>query len=122
MKYSKEVSKQPRKKRLALANLSLHQKRKLLSIHLGKTLRQQLKKRSMLAKKGDKVKVMTGDSKGKEGKIVGINTDNSRVFVEGIMVKRQQGREKPLPFNPSNLILLELEKRTEVRKSKRQEQ
>ena len=35
-------------------------------------------------KKGDLVKVLTGDSRGQEGKILSIDTKKSRVIVEGV--------------------------------------
>jgi len=39
-----------------------------------------------LKKKGDLVRVITGNSKGKEGKILDIDTDRYRAFVEQINV------------------------------------
>jgi len=35
-------------------------------------------------KKGDTVRVISGESRGQEGKIVSINTTNERVVVEGV--------------------------------------
>ena len=35
-------------------------------------------------KKGDTVKVTTGNSKGQEGKVIEVITDKSRAFVEGV--------------------------------------
>ena len=35
-------------------------------------------------KKGDTVKVISGESRGQEGKIISISTKNERVVVEGV--------------------------------------
>jgi len=42
-------------------------------------------------KKGDLVVVTTGDSKGKQGRVVEVNRDNDRVVVEGVnLVKKHR--------------------------------
>ena len=72
----------------------------------------------MHVSKGDTVRVMRGDSKGKEGKIIRVFPKNGRALVEGInMVKmhrkarnadEQSGiREAPAPMHASNLMLLD---------------
>jgi large subunit ribosomal protein L24 len=49
----------------------------------------------MHVKKGDKVRVLTGKDKGKEGKIIKSFPKDSRVIVEGLnMVKRRQRATK----------------------------
>ncbi|MFZ4454402.1 50S ribosomal protein L24 [Salibacterium aidingense] len=54
-------------------------------------------------KKGDKVKVITGKDKGKEGVILQAFPSQSRVLVEGInMIKKH---EKPSQENPQGGIL-----------------
>jgi large subunit ribosomal protein L24 len=68
--------------------------------------------------KGDTVRVVRGDDKGKEGKVIRVYLKTSRVLVEGInMVKmhrkartaeEQSGiREAPAPVHSSNLMLLD---------------
>lgn len=53
-------------------------------------------------KKGDLVVVTTGDSKGKQGRVVEVNRDNDRVIVEGAnMVKKHR---KPSAQNPQGGI------------------
>jgi len=39
---------------------------------------------AMKIKKGDTVKVITGKDKGKEGKVMAVDTKNHRVLVEGV--------------------------------------
>ena len=53
-------------------------------------------------KKGDLVVVTTGDSRGKQGRVVEVNRDNDRVVVEGVnMVKKHR---KPSAQNPQGGI------------------
>jgi large subunit ribosomal protein L24 len=53
-------------------------------------------------KKGDTVVVTTGDSKGKQGRIVEVDRDKDRVIVEGVnMVKKHR---KPSAQNPQGGI------------------
>ena len=111
MKFNSSVTKQPRKKRKALANLALHSKRKLVHAHLSKELRKQLKKRAVALKKGDTVKIMRGRFKKRTGKIVEVDLHRMLAFVEGVVIKKQGGREKTAPIQPSNLMITALEKR-----------
>lgn len=69
-------------------------------------------------RKGDQVRVMTGKERGKEGRVLSVQPEESRVLVEGVnVVKRhlrlRQGRgrggqeggiiEKEAPIHTSNL-------------------
>lgn len=56
----------------------------------------------MFVKTGDKVKVIAGKDKGKEGTILSVNKKNNKVVVEGInLVKKHQ---KPSQTNPNGGI------------------
>ncbi len=102
-------SKQPRKQRKYRANAPLHIKRKMLKANLSKSLREKYGKRSVTLRKGDKVKVMRGAYKTKQGKILEVQTKKLRVSIEGITRKKQDGSQAPVYFNPSNLQIIELE-------------
>jgi large subunit ribosomal protein L24 len=84
-----------------------HEKKALLHVHLSKELRLKSKKRSILVMKGDKVRVMRGGMKGKEGKIAEVDYNRVIVFVEGLNMKNARGKETPLPLQPSNLLLVD---------------
>jgi len=101
-------SKQPRKQRKYLAKAPLHIKRKLLSVNLSKDLRKKYGKRNIVVRKGDNVKVMTGKFKGKTGKITQVFTKISKVIMEGIQVKKQDGSKANIKLRPSNLQIIEL--------------
>ncbi|MDO8554210.1 MAG: 50S ribosomal protein L24 [Candidatus Micrarchaeota archaeon] len=89
----------------------LHTKKGFLHAHLGKDLRSKMKakKRSLLVHKGDKVKIMRGGFRGKTGKISDVSYIHSKVTIEGITRKNLKAKEIPVPFDASNLLLLELE-------------
>lgn len=68
-------------------------------------------------KTGDLVKVVAGDSKGQEGKVLSVNRDTERILVEGVnMVSRHtkpsaaspQGGivQKEAPVHISNLMVI----------------
>lgn len=72
---------------------------------------------SML-KKNDKVKVISGNHKGKEGKILKIYRAKSRVIVEGVNIIKRHTRasqknpqggitQKEAPINISNVMLVD---------------
>jgi len=54
-------------------------------------------------KKNDLVKVISGNSKGQEGKIIFIDTKNSRVLVEGVNMISKHA--KPSASNPNGGIV-----------------
>jgi large subunit ribosomal protein L24 len=73
---------------------------------------------AMRIRKGDKVRVLTGKDRGKEGEVITAIPKSGKVIVEGVnVVKRhqkptrsmQQGGiiEKPLPIDVSNVALLD---------------
>ena len=68
--------------------------------------------------KGDTVRVMRGDDKGKEGKIIRVHTKTGRVTIEGVNIVKKHRRartaeeqsgiiEMPAPIHASNVMLLD---------------
>ena len=110
MKFGGSSSK-PRKKRKQLFNAPLHLRQKLVSVHLSRELRKQLKKRSMPVRKGDKVLVLKGKFKKRDGTVSRVDLKDSRVFVGGIFLKKQAGKEILAPLQPTLLLLTQLSER-----------
>ena len=110
MEFSKSwrASKSPRKQRKYLYNIPLHLARKLLSAHLVKELRQKYKKRNISIRKGDVVKIMVGQFKGKTGKVDNVDIKHRIVFVENVHTLKRDGSKKPYPINTSNIMITEL--------------
>ena len=88
-------------------SLPLHKRRVLLSARLSKELREKMKKRSAPIRKGDKVKVMRGDFKGKSGFVASVDYKNAKVKVEGVSNRNSRGVDVLVPLSPSNLMIIE---------------
>lgn len=101
-------SKQPRKQIKYLVNAPIHLKKKMLGGNLSKELRKKHEIRTIPLRKGDTVKVMRGKYKGQKGKIVTVNVNDSKIEVEGIQVKKQDGSKVNVGLKPSNLQITEL--------------
>jgi large subunit ribosomal protein L24 len=101
-------SSKPSKQRKFLYTAPLHARRKLLSSHLSKELRQKYTRRSMPLRKGDEVEVMVGEFKKKKGKISKIDIKKYKVYVEGMLVKKTTGIEVQAALHPSNLKIINL--------------
>jgi large subunit ribosomal protein L24 len=79
---------------------------------------KKIKQRKFHVKKGDNVKIIAGDDRGKSGKIISIISENNRALVEGINIvtkhikptaaKPNGGIEKKeAPIHISNLMLVD---------------
>ncbi len=108
-------SKKPKKQRKKQATMPLHQRKRLVSAHLSKELREKLGIRSLPVRKGDTVKVMRGQHKGKTAKVTAVDLRKARVYLENITRKKVNGSEVPIPFNASNLMIIALDRSDEKR-------
>ncbi len=101
-------TKQPRKQRKFLHNAPLHLRSKIMAATLSENLRNKYGIRSMPIRVGDKVRVMRGDFKGKEGKVMEIDLKRYRIHIEGVTHKKTDGTEVFYPVHPSNVMIVEL--------------
>ncbi len=108
--FSKEwlSSKQPRKQRKYRYNAPLHRRMKMMSANLEKSLRNQYG-RSVPVRKGDEVKIMRGEFRGKTGKVSRIDTKSLKIFIEEIKVKKANQQEVVAPIDPSNVMITKLD-------------
>ena len=109
-KFSKNwnASKSPRKQRKYRKDAPISIKRKLLGVNLSKELRKKYGKRNIPVRKDDVVKILRGKFKNKKGKILKIRIKTSRIEIEGIQVKKQDGSKVNVKIQPSNLQIIEL--------------
>ena len=103
-----KASVQPRKQRKYSVNAPLHIARKLMSVNLSKDLRQKYKKRNIPVRKGDTVKIIVGQFKGKTGKVEKVNLKQRKVYVDSVSLKKRDGNKRYYPLESSNLRILEL--------------
>ncbi len=86
----------------------LHSRHKHLSAPLSRELREKYKTRSLPVRKGDRVRVLTGDFKKLEGDIVEVDMKRGFIQVEGGAVTKADGTQVPRMIHPSNVLLLRL--------------
>ncbi len=79
-----------------------------MKAHLSKELRKKYNRRSFGLKKGDKVKIMRGQFKKKNGKIDKVDLKGNYVYVTGIEIQKKDGTKTFYPLQPSNLMITEL--------------
>jgi len=117
-KFSKAwiSSKQPRKQRKYRYNDPLHIRQKLIHVHLSKELKDKYKKRAITPRQGDKVKVMRGRFKGKEGIIEKVDLKKLKIYVRGMETIKKDGTKVLVPLDPSNLMLTEIKLDDKMRK------
>lgn len=101
-------SKKPRKQRNYVRNAPLHVRSTLLGSHLSKELRAKHNTRSLRVRKGDKVKVIRGQHKGKTGTVDRVSTKYAKVYITGVEFIKKDGSKAMYPIKPSNLIIQEL--------------
>lgn len=89
-------------------NAPLHIKRKFLSVHLSKPLREKYNIRAIEVRKGDMVKVMRGEFKGKTAEVERVDVVHTKVYLKNIKIKKQDGSEVSIAFDPSNLMITDL--------------
>ena len=111
-------STQPRKQRKYRYNSPLHVKQKLVHTTLSKDLRKKHGLRNTQVKTGDKVKILRGKFKGKEGKVERVSLKYEKVFVTGIENVKKDGNKVMVPLVPSNLMIVDLKLDDKKRKNK----
>ena len=105
----KPSSKSPRKQRRRIYKSPLHTRKRLLRCQLDEFLREDYGLRSLVVKKGDLVRIMRGQFRDTEGKVVKVDYRNVRVYVESGTTTKADGKEVQIPLHPSNLRITQLE-------------
>ena len=104
--YNRSI--QPRKQRKLAYAAPLHIRQKFMSCNLSKELRAKIKKRNLQLRKGDEVKVMRGQFRGKTGTVNKVLLQKTRAHVEGVENLKKDGSKAPYPIHPSNLMIIKL--------------
>ena len=107
---TKKISpKSPGKQRKRIYKSPIHSHKKMLKCRLDEFLREEYGLRSLVVKKGDLVRVMRGQFRDTEGKVVKIDYSAIRVYLESATTTKADGKEAQIPVHPSNLMLVKLE-------------
>ena len=86
-----------------------------MSAHLDEKLRAQYKRRSVIIKKGDTVRILRGEFKGTKGKVEDVDRKGYRVYIEGIQRERADGTKRAYPVHPSNVLIIDLDIKDRIR-------
>jgi large subunit ribosomal protein L24 len=100
----------PGKSRKAAFTMPVHRKAKTVAGHLNDKLKKEIGKRAIALRKGDVVVIERGEFRGKEGKITKIDRLLGKIFIEKIVRKKSDGTEFEVSINPSNIVVVGIEK------------
>jgi len=107
-----------RKQRKYRANAPLHVKQRFVHVHLSPELRKKYGLRNVQLHKNDKVKVLRGQFRKKDGKVSRIDLKDEKVFITGMEYIKKDGNKVPVRFHPTNLMIVELDLSDKKRKAK----
>jgi large subunit ribosomal protein L24 len=112
-------SAKPRKQRKFRFTAPMHTRQNFVNVHISKELSAKLgtRRRSIEVRKGDTVKVMTGDNKGKSGKVVDVELRTGKIRIDGIIRKNSKNKDLQIPIHASNVYLLDLDLTDKLRKA-----
>ena len=105
----KVSSKSPSKQRKKLYASPIHANKKRLKCRLDEFLQEEYGLRSLVVKTGDLVKIMRGQFRDTEGKVIRVDYKDVEVFLDNATVTKADGKEVNIPVHPSNLMLVKLE-------------
>lgn len=103
-------SSKPRKQRKFRFTAPLHVKQHFAHAHIEKALKQKLKisKRSIQISKGDTVKLIKGSKKGLTGKVIRVDLNKSKLYIDSLNKKNAKGKEFNIPININNVYIINL--------------
>ena len=103
------ASAKPRKQRKALYTMPHHLRHKLLTAPLSRELREKYGFRNLPVRTGDRVRVMRGDYKGIEGKVIRVDRGRGRVYIDTVTRKKVDGSTVNVPIHASKVMIVELD-------------
>ncbi len=99
----------PRTQRRRLFQSPAHRRHKEFSAPLADDLKNKHGFNAVPVKTGDTVRIMRGDRKGFEGKIIRVDRQKYRIFVEGVTREKVDGTAMPIPLHPSKVMIINLD-------------
>ena len=105
----KVSSKSPGKQRKKNFSAPIHANKNRLKCRLDEFLQEEYGLRSLVVKTGDLVKIMRGQFRDTEGKVIRVDYKDVQVFLDNATVTKADGKEVNIPVHPSNIMLVKLE-------------
>ena len=79
-----------------------------MSSHLSKDLKDKYDVRSIPVRKGDQVKILRGNFKSREGKVMTVYRRRRCIYIEKITREKSNGQQSQIPIHPSNCVITSL--------------
>ncbi len=98
----------PSTARRNMYNAPNHKRRKFVSAPLSPSLRAEHGTRSMPVVVDDTVSITKGDRKLSEGKVLKVNIEDKKIYIEGVTRTRQDGSTVQIPLRAANVIITRL--------------
>jgi len=98
----------PGRQRKSLYQAPLHERYRRFSAPLTPELKTSHNTNSLPVRRGDTVRILRGDRKGLEGKVIEVDRKNYRIFVEGVTREKVDGTTIPVPIHPSKVMIVNL--------------
>jgi large subunit ribosomal protein L24 len=111
------VTKDPTKQRKKILTAPQHLLKNLMSAHLSKELAEKYRRRSIPIRRGDTVRVLRGEFKGIQGKVINVDRKRMRVFIENVTRKKVDGSTVYVPIHVSKVMITQLNLDDEYRKT-----
>lgn len=101
-------TKKPSKQRKMLYQAPHNKRGNHMAAPLSKDLKDRHKANAFTVRKGSTVRIMRGDRRGLEGKVMRVDRKNYRVFVEGATRDKADGTTVMIPIHPSKVTITRL--------------
>jgi|YelNatPaOPRAMG01_1025707.scaffolds.fasta_scaffold29448_3 large subunit ribosomal protein L24 len=111
------VSKDPTKQRKKILTAPQHALKNFMNAHLSKELAEKYNRRAIPIRKGDTVRVLRGEFKGVQGKVINVDRKRMRVFIENVTRKKVDGSTVNVPIHVSKVMITQLNLEDEYRKT-----
>lgn len=103
-------SRQPRKQRKMLYQALLHRRYKMFAAPLSPELKAKFGFNAIPVRRGDTVRIMRGDHKGLEGKVINVDRKKFRISIEGVTREKVDGTTIPVLIHPSKVMIINLDR------------
>ncbi|MEM1517973.1 MAG: 50S ribosomal protein L24 [Halobacteria archaeon] len=109
--------KDPSKQRKKLFRAPYHLLKEMMKAHLSSELAERYKRRAVPIRKGDTVKVLRGEFKGIQGKVINVDRRRMRIYVENVTRKKADGSTVNVPIHVTKVMITQLNLDDEYRKT-----
>jgi large subunit ribosomal protein L24 len=118
------ASAKPRLQRKRLYQATVDRRHRFLGAHIDPDLAGKSKlrlPRALPVRSGDVVRIMRGSFRGKEGKIVSVDSKHGTAVIEGITIEKTDEKKVPRPIHASNLMIIKMDDTDPWRRKKYEE-